>query len=467
MKSLQDLIDSKPNLVEYFYNDTISPFYKSRTELFSRLNLIEREYTNWRDEQRAAHETCVLTNQSHHMPVLIVRGPDARKMLQHLTPISLAHVTQDRAKQYFSVTPRGYHIGDCLMYYHGEEKGYELISGMPVLNWVRYHGESGEYDVEVEFEPTTPFNPTGKRSKFRFQIEGPTAFDVLNDVVEGGWPELKFFHTKPVRIAGVEVLALSHSMGAGGKAGAELSGDYQHLDKVRDAIMKAGEKHGIRLGGLLLYFSHGLMGGWIAYPLPAIYTGDELRAYREWLSADSWEANAQIGGSLYSENIEDYYWTPSALGYDRLVKFDHDFIGREALETGMPAPRRVRRIFVWSREDVQKVMGSQLSGGDRYKALELPIPGYGWPQADEMRSKDGNLVGISQHIGYFTFGPDIISLGCVDREYAEPGTEIVLTWGEPNGGSRKPHVELHTQAKIRVRVIEPPYSPDKNFSTKA
>ena len=43
-----------------------------------------------------------------------------------------------------------------------------------------------------------------------------------------------------------------------------------------------------------------------------------------------------------SNNIEDYYMTPYELGYGPFVKFDHDFIGREALEkivTTAPAPQ--------------------------------------------------------------------------------------------------------------------------------
>ena len=47
---------------------------------------------------------------------------------------------------------------------------------------------------------------------------------------------------------------------------------------------------------------------------------------------ESYEAKASIGGSFVSANIEDYYLTPWDLGYGHFVKFDHDFIGREALE---------------------------------------------------------------------------------------------------------------------------------------
>ena len=57
-----------------------------------------------------------------------------------------------------------------------------------------------------------------------------------------------------------------------------------------------------------------------------------MKAYREWLPANSYEATGSIGGSFVSDNIEDYYSTPYELGYGPFVKFDHDFIGREALE---------------------------------------------------------------------------------------------------------------------------------------
>jgi syringate O-demethylase len=48
--------------------------------------------------------------------------------------------------------------------------------------------------------------------------------------------------------------------------------------------------------------------------------------------AAGYEGSASIGGSFSSASIEDYYFTPWDLGYGSYVKFDHDFIGREALE---------------------------------------------------------------------------------------------------------------------------------------
>lgn len=456
MDTLQDLVDSKPDLVDYFYNDTISQFHRSRTDLFSAKGLIAREYTNWRSEHDAFHEGCVLVNQSHHMPVLYVKGPDAHRMLQYLTPLSFSNLSTSGAKQYFAVAPKtGKHIGDCVMYYYGEKDGFELISGMPLLNWVRYQAEVGKWDVELTFDATTPYNPTGRRTKCRFQLEGPTTEAVLAEAVTGGWTGLKFFRTVMVTIAGVPVQILGHGMGATG--GVELSAAYDDLDRLRDALLEAGAKHGIALGGTVTYFSTGLIGGWIPYPPPAIYTGEEMRAYREWLPADGWEANLQLGGSFYSSNIEDYYWTQSALGYDRFIKFDHDFIGREALEAVQSGPRRVRRVLRWNADDIAKVFASQFSDGPIYKAIDLPTPMYGWPQGDEVRTPAGKLVGISQFCAYSRGQRDMVSVCGIEEEHAEVGSEVVITWGEKNGGSRKPNVERHEQTTIRATVYTAPY----------
>ena len=66
-------------------------------------------------------------------------------------------------------------------------------------------------------------------------------------------------------------------------------------------------------------------------PSGGLFRGQD-EAYREWLPANGYEASASLGGSFLSDNIEDYYLTPWDLGYGPVVKFDHDFIGREALE---------------------------------------------------------------------------------------------------------------------------------------
>ena len=78
--SLQDLIDATPNLVDYFRNDTTAPHNRNRPGP----SPVPAEFTNWRDEQHAWRETAVLFDQSHHMPELFLKGPDALKLLSHI-----------------------------------------------------------------------------------------------------------------------------------------------------------------------------------------------------------------------------------------------------------------------------------------------------------------------------------------------------------------------------------------------
>jgi syringate O-demethylase/vanillate/3-O-methylgallate O-demethylase len=452
-KSLQDLVDEKPRLVDYFYNETVAPHYRARTSLTAAF--IPPEFTNWRDEQRAWRQSAILFDQSHHMPEMLLRGPDAFRLFDHLGINSLTNFTTDRAKQFVACTPRGHVIGDCIIY-RLEDELFELISGMPLQNWVQYNAEKGGYDVSITRDDPTPYNLTGRRWFYRFQLEGPNAGKIFHEAVEGEAPEIAFFRTAKVKIGRCNVLVLRHGMA--GHLGAELSGPYEEMEQVRTALLKAGEKYGLMQSGTKTYFSTIFEFGWMPYPLPGIYTGEELKDYREWLSGSGWEANAQLGGSFVSENIEDYYVTPWDLGYGHILKFNHDFIGRSALEAVPESRRRKKVTLVWDHKDVVKIFASQFGHGPRYKALDFPVAYYGWPQFDAVQGPDGSLAGRSCHCGYSANEGEMLSLAMLDSRYARPGTKLTLIWGEPGGGSRKPHVEHHEQTTVEVTVAPVPYA---------
>src|SRR4051794_25202770 len=73
------------------------------------------EYSNWRDEQLAWQNTCVLFNQSFHMAQLEVHGPDAVKLLSYLG-INTPNYGPGRAKQFVPCTPEGHVIGDVIQF---------------------------------------------------------------------------------------------------------------------------------------------------------------------------------------------------------------------------------------------------------------------------------------------------------------------------------------------------------------
>ena len=161
-----------------------------------------------------------------------------------------------------------------------------------------------------------------------------------------------------------------------------------------------------------------------------------MKAYRQWLPGKGFEATASLGGSCYSDNIEDYYLTPWDLGYGFMVKFDHDFVGKEALEKIARNPKRKKVTLVWNGEDVSRAIGSLFQKGDAFKTIDLPLTNYASLSYDKVL-KNGNMAGFSTLSSYSNNERMMLSLGIIDTEHSEVGTQLSFIWGEEGGGSSK------------------------------
>lgn len=449
--SLQDLLDATPDLVGYFYNDTPSPHAMA----IPGAAPLPPEFTNWREEQRAWRESVLLFDQSYHMPETFLRGPDAQKLLTKLGINSFEKFGPLRAKQYFCCNHQGYIIGECVLQ-HLDDGAFELISGTYLQNWVQYNAEAGGYDVVVARDLPAGENPRG-RSMYHLQLEGPFARHVFAEAIEGEMPDIPFFRMARVKIAGCDVYVLRHGMA--GHLGVELSGPFAEIERVRARLLEVGAKHGIKRSGTKAQYSALGESGWFGYSIPAVYTDPMLADYRRWLPADSWEGRSQLGGSLVLPSIEQYYLTPWDLGAERLLKFDHDFIGREALEEmSKRTDHRKKVTLVWNDDDVAGIYASLLGPDLPCKYMELPKSSYSFHQHDEVRSAAGDLVGFSKFVGYTVNEAKFLSVAIVAPEFATPGAQVLVTWGEPDGGSRKPMVERHRQTIVRATVAPNPYA---------
>jgi vanillate/3-O-methylgallate O-demethylase len=443
MSSLEDKIRAAGSPVELARNSQIGPYVYPA---------VPAEFSNWREEQVAWRETCALFDQSHHMTDLYIEGPDVIKLLSETGVNTFKNFAVNKAKQFVTCNYDGKVIGDAILFFLDENR-VSLVGRPSAHNWVAFHAEQGGYDVRLDRDERTAVNPTGGRKLYRFQVQGPTALEVLEAANGGPLPEIKFFNMGELTIGGRTVRALHHGMS--GAPGMELFGPWEEREDVRSALVEAGREHGLRQVGSRVYATNTLESGWIPCPLPAVFSGDRMRAYREWLPANGYEATGSLGGSFYSDDIEDYYLTPWDLGYGGFIKYDHDFVGREALEA-MEEPVRRKVTLAWNGEDVERAIGTQFEKGDAAKYIDFPLSNYStWPN-DRVMHGD-RMVGVSTFSGYTYNERSFLSLAIVDND-VEIGQEVVLVWGEEGGGSAKPVVEPHVQAEIRAVVSPCPYS---------
>jgi vanillate/3-O-methylgallate O-demethylase len=150
-----------------------------------------------------------------------------------------------------------------------------------------------------------------------------------------------------------------------------------------------------------------------------------------------------LHGSYYSDNVEDYYVSPYELGYGKSIAFNHDFIGREALERARDATHRTKVTLVFNPDDVRTAFGA-----DHDFILSY---------ARHRVEAGSDLAGMTFYTAFIDPAKTILSLALVDNKFATPGTEVTVTWGEHPGAGTDPNADLGFP-KLRATVQPSPYS---------
>jgi vanillate/3-O-methylgallate O-demethylase len=418
---------------------------------------IPPEFTSWRDEQAAWKTTAVMFDQSHHMTDIYFRGPDVARLLSDVGVNSFATFGRGKAKQFVACSAEGHVIGDAILF-GLEEDQVSLVGGPIVPHWVAYQAETGGYDVEVVRDERTLANPHGRRV-FRYQVQGPEALRIVEQASQGTMPSIRFFNIGEFAIAGCPVRALNHTMtGIPGQelTGLELWGPVDSGGEVLATLLSAGKDFGLRQGGAISYSTTAVESGWLGMPFPAIYADESLRPYREHVMADSFEGAASVGGSYNPDEVTDYLCTPWDLGYGRLVKFDHDFIGSDVLKEHALEPHRQKVWLRWNDDDVAGILIHSVFGsGPRPKFLRIPYTAYSSFEYDSVLSGD-RLIGLSNRCNYTVNVGGWHSLALIDAAAAVDGAEVPLLWGEPEGAPLKPAIGPHVTTRVRATVSTKP-----------
>jgi vanillate/3-O-methylgallate O-demethylase len=395
------------------------------------------EYTNWKDEQMSWKTSCYIGDWSF-LYNLVVKGPEALKLFSDISVNSFEKFDIGQAKHVIQCNTKGKIIAQGILMRLGLQEF--CVQATPAF-WTAYKLYTGSYDATPHMEQC-----------FNYQVQGPNSIYVLEKAAGESLRDIGFMRFRTIRIKGRDVLALRQGMA--GELGYELQGPREYGQEVYDAILEAGKEFGIRrLGRRTVMMNHleacFPTAGW--HFLQDKFSPD-AEGYEDYM-AKAFNLQKSVGtkitGSFESDDIMDYCRSPVELGWTKIIKFDHEFIGRKALEIEVPNPKRTIVTLEFNSDDMIDVYASLFREEEPYDFMDIPHQQQWVMWADKVL-KDGKLVGISSVPGYSYYFRKILSLTVIDVQFSKPGTEVVIVWG--NQGT--------PQKDIRATVAPAPYKKD-------
>jgi glycine cleavage system aminomethyltransferase T len=369
------------------------------------------EFAGWQKESLSWRTGCYIHAGLSGTGPISIRGPDAKQYLQRLVLNSLEKFPVGSMKHAVMCTEDGLIAAHGIVERKAEDH-FESFAGGPPGAWMN---RDVPFDVRIE-----------RLNHYLFQVAGPNALQVLEKAAGESLRDVRFLRFRDTRIAGLGTEIARIGM-TGGLA-YELHGPLEEGPAIYQAVLDAGRAFGIERLGWGTYLVNHVEGGFpqvtwtfvVAAPAPA----ERLAIMRQF----------EISGSVDPDDTRARMRTPVEVDWHGMARFDHDFIGRDALAAEMANPRRTTVTLRWRAEDVLDTYASLLRPGAPYKPVELPYAPQRWPMAHaDHVLMDGRSVGFSSGTIYSAGFREFLSLGCLDLAAARLGTEVVVRWGDHGG----------------------------------
>lgn len=403
------------------------------------------EYTNWREEVMSWKESCYIHTGLNDAPTFRVKGPDALKFFSAMSVNSFAKFPVGSLKHCIMCNEQGLIMAHGVLIRLAEDEFQSYF----LAPYAAYKFYTGGYNAQGEFVT----------DEFIFQVAGPRSLEVLENAAGECLHDVKFGKHRMSKMDGIDVNI--SRMGMAGMLAYEVHGKKKDARVIYEKIFKAGEPFGIKKLGFMAYqLSHtedGFPQGFMHFPYP----WGEDKGLMEFLKMPGFWI--PLKGSM-GPDVRLRYRNPVELGWAKTIKFDHDFIGRGALEKEVANPCRKMVTLVWNPEDILDVYASQFQPGEPYMPMEPSHfgqeHGYGVLYADQVL-KDGKIVGISSGRNYSYYYRQMISLCSIDTAFSELGTEVTVLWGNPGERqkeiratvSRFPFLNINRNEEIDVNTI--------------
>ncbi len=166
-----------------------------------------------------------------------VRGPDATRLVQLLTPRDLSNMPVGQCFYTPMVDETGGMLNDPVTLRLAEDRYWISIADSDLLLWVKGLAAGMRLDVAVIEPDVSPL-----------AVQGPKAEDVVAAVFGDQARAIKFFRFAPMLLDGQEYIVARSGYSKQGGFEIYLQ-DSAYGNALWDAVVEAGAPHGIRAGG--------------------------------------------------------------------------------------------------------------------------------------------------------------------------------------------------------------------------
>jgi dimethylsulfoniopropionate demethylase len=165
-----------------------------------------------------------------------IRGLDAFRLMQLLTPRDLSHMQHDRCYYVPMVDESGGMLNDPVALRIDEDRYWISIADSDVLLWVKGIAAGMRLEVDVNEPDVSPL-----------AVQGPKADDLMARVFGDAVRDIRFFRHRRLPFEGTEMVVARS--GYSKQGGFEIYVDGgQHGEPLWDALFAAGEDLNVRAG---------------------------------------------------------------------------------------------------------------------------------------------------------------------------------------------------------------------------
>ena len=407
------------------------------------LYLAPLEYQGYRDEILASKTSAWIGTPLNESPIYDVQGPDAARFLTSLCINNFMKMKVGSIRHAVMCNDKGQMLTDGVVMKIGDDH-FRTYWLMPIID---FHVSRTDMDV-------TGADLSG--TEFFIQIAGPRSLEIMERASGKDMHDIKFAAHRVVDFSGVDVRVLR--LGMAGSLAYELHGPMDQYDAVYKLLWDVAEPLGAsKLGRMAYVMNHteaGFANIFIHFPMPW-FAEPELAEYcMTQPMALFFNYKPDLVGSV-GDDLEMRFKTPYDVDWGSLVRFDHDFPGRAALEEIAKNPPNTMVTLEWNADDVGEIVASQYRGRDAiaYDPIDdRPSDNYfaspnGFHYHADKVLCDGALIGSSTGRIRSVYYKRMISLGFIAREHAVEGKQLTLLWGTPGS----------PQKEVRVTVARTPY----------